>query len=70
MATNTFVTKLTEECDKCHDFIDRGAIKPLQFEEDVVATHQIMGPLFKDDLPEVITEICLSPLFQGHDWSK
>lgn len=31
-------------------------------------------PLFKDDVPEVITEMlknhCLSPLFQEYDWSK
>lgn len=67
MVANTFVTKFTEECGKCNDFITRSAIKTLQFEEDVVASHQIMGSLFKDDVPEVIIEMlkshCLSLLF-------
>lgn len=67
MATNTFITKLTEECDKYHNFIDCNAIKTLRFEEDSVASHQILGFLFTDDVSEIITEMlndhCLSPLF-------
>ena len=74
MAANTFVSKLTEECDKCHNFTDHSAIKPLWFEGDVVATHQILGPLFKDKVPEVnikmLKTYCLTSLFQGHYWSK
>lgn len=74
MVTNTFVTKLTEEYNKCHEFIDHSVIKPLRFENDVVPTHQILSPLFKDDVPDVITEMlkthCLSHFLQGHNWSK
>ncbi|KAB2611497.1 histone deacetylase 5-like [Pyrus ussuriensis x Pyrus communis] len=70
MASNTFITKLTEECNKCQDFIDRNA--SLRFKGDSIATHQILGPLFKDDVPKTITEMlkahCLKPLFHGYDW--
>ncbi|KAB2626929.1 hypothetical protein D8674_020547 [Pyrus ussuriensis x Pyrus communis] len=31
MASNTFITKIFEECAKCKDFIDRNAIKTLRF---------------------------------------
>lgn len=51
MAANTFVAKLAEECDKCDDFTDQIAIKTLRFKEDAVASHQILGLLFKDDVP-------------------
>ncbi|KAB2610644.1 proline-rich protein 12-like [Pyrus ussuriensis x Pyrus communis] len=48
MASNTFIIKLSEECAKCIDFIDRNAIKTLRFEGDLIHSHQILGPLFKD----------------------
>ncbi|KAB2608823.1 hypothetical protein D8674_011991 [Pyrus ussuriensis x Pyrus communis] len=33
MTSNIFITKLSEECTKCKDFIGRNAIKTLRFEE-------------------------------------
>lgn len=74
MAANTFITNLIEECDKCRDFIYHSAIMHLRFERDIIAIHQILGLLYKDEVLEIITEMlkthCLSPLVQGHDWSK
>lgn len=51
MPANTFITKLAEECDKFLNFIDQNAIKTLRFEDDLVASNQILGLLFKDDIP-------------------
>ncbi|KAM1972824.1 hypothetical protein FF1_019334 [Malus domestica] len=74
MASNTFITKLSEKCAKCKDFIDRNAIKTLRFEGDSVASHQILGPIFKDVVLETISEMlkanCLKSLRQGYGWSK
>ena len=70
----SFISKLSDECNKCKDFIDRSAIKTLLFENDLATTHQILGPLFKDTVPSCITNLlkeqCLTPLLQGFDWSK
>ncbi|XP_048435311.1 uncharacterized protein LOC125475023 [Pyrus x bretschneideri] len=70
----SFIAKLSEEINKCKDFIDRSAIKTLRFEEDMATTHQILGPLFRDAVPSPITDLlkeqCLTPLLQGFDWSK
>ncbi|KAB2612760.1 calphotin-like [Pyrus ussuriensis x Pyrus communis] len=49
MASNTFISKLSDECTKCRDFIDRSAIKNLQFEGDLSTSHRILGLLFKDN---------------------
>ncbi|KAM2564781.1 hypothetical protein TB2_013039 [Malus domestica] len=69
MVVNNFITKLTKECDKYPNFIDHDAIQPLRFERDMVATHQILGPLFKDEVLEIIIKMlkahCLSSLTQG-----
>ncbi|KAM2698518.1 hypothetical protein EV1_037513 [Malus domestica] len=74
MASNTFITKLFEEYAKCNDFIDRNAIKTLRFEGNLDATHQILGPIFKDAVLKAIIEKlkahCLKPLLQGYEWSK
>ncbi|KAB2595576.1 histone deacetylase 5-like [Pyrus ussuriensis x Pyrus communis] len=74
MATNTFITKLVEECNKYRDFINRNAIKSFQSEGDSSALHQTLGPLFKDNIPKSITNMlkahCLKSIFQGYDWSK
>ncbi|KAM2227690.1 hypothetical protein ACFXTI_014469 [Malus domestica] len=74
MAPNTFISKLSDEYAKCRDFIDRSTIKTLRFEGDSSASHQIIGPLFKDNVPASITNLlkdhCLEPLIQGYDWSK
>ena len=72
MAINTFITKVVEECDKCRDFIDHNAIKSLRFEYETVPSHQALGPLFNDNILELINEMlkkhCLNLIFQGHDW--
>ncbi|KAM2224810.1 hypothetical protein ACFXTH_018882 [Malus domestica] len=69
-----FICQLSNECNKCKDFIDRNAIKTLHFESDLNTTHQILGPLFKDTVPSSITNIfkehCLAHLLQRFDWSK
>ncbi|KAB2596985.1 hypothetical protein D8674_038495 [Pyrus ussuriensis x Pyrus communis] len=71
MASNTFITKLSEKCAKCNDFIDRNTIQTLRFEGDSDDTHQILGSLFKDVVPKIITEMLkthfLKPLLQGYD---
>ncbi|KAM1331557.1 hypothetical protein EV1_043672 [Malus domestica] len=70
----SFISKLSDECNKCKDFIDQSAIKTLRFESDLSATHQILGPLFKDAVPSSIINLfkdhCLTPLLQGFNWSK
>ncbi|KAM1895732.1 hypothetical protein ACFX13_044445 [Malus domestica] len=74
MAPNTFIFKLSDECAKCRDFIDWSIIKTLRFECDLSASHQILGRLFKNNVPASITNLlkynCLEPLLQGYDWSK
>ncbi|KAM1520286.1 hypothetical protein ACFX1R_024577 [Malus domestica] len=70
----SFISKLSDECNKCKDFIDRSVVKTLRFESDLSATHQILGLLFKDAVPSSIINLfkdhCLTPLLQGFDWSK
>ena len=70
----SFISKLSDEINKCKDFIDRNAIKTLRFENDMATSHQILGPLFRDAVPSCITNLlkeqCLTPLLQGFDWSK
>ncbi|KAB2607144.1 proline-rich protein 12-like [Pyrus ussuriensis x Pyrus communis] len=70
----SFISKLSEEINKCKDFIDRNTIKTVRFEDDMAASHQILGPIFKDAVPSCITDLlkeqCLTPLLQGLDWSK
>ncbi|KAM1134910.1 hypothetical protein ACFX19_044681 [Malus domestica] len=74
MAANTFITKLTKECNKCRDFVDQNAIKTFQSEGESSAVHKTSGPLFKDDVPETITTMlkahCIAPYLQRYDWSK
>lgn len=57
MVANTFTTKIVEECDKYRDFIDCNAVKSLRSEDEAVLSHQALGPLFKDNIPEPITEM-------------
>ena len=70
----SFISKLSDEINKCKSFIDRSAVKTLRFQEDMATTHQILGPLFKDAVPSSVTNLlkeqCLTPLLQGFDWSK
>ncbi|KAM1999672.1 hypothetical protein ACFX16_007076 [Malus domestica] len=70
----SFISKPSNECNKCKDFIDRSSIKTLRFDSDLSATHQILGPLFKDAVPSSIINLfkdqCLTPLLQGFDWLK
>ncbi|KAM2200934.1 hypothetical protein TB1_000847 [Malus domestica] len=67
----SFISKLSNECNKFKDFIDQSAVKTLRFESDLSATHQILAPLFKDAVPSSITNLfkdhCLTPLLQGFD---
>ncbi|KAM1884931.1 hypothetical protein ACFX14_037668 [Malus domestica] len=74
MASNIFISKLSDECAKCRDFIDRSTIKNMRFKGDSSASHQFLGPLFTDNVPASITNLikdnCLKPLFQGYDWLK
>ncbi|KAM1798878.1 hypothetical protein ACFX12_032903 [Malus domestica] len=74
MAANIFITKLIKKCNKCQNITDRNTIKTIRFEDDPNASHQTLRPLFKDDIPEAITEMlkdqCLKPLFQGYNWPK
>ncbi|KAM2234393.1 hypothetical protein ACFXTI_012643 [Malus domestica] len=48
--------------------------KTIRFEDEPNVSHQTLGPLFKDNVPEAIIEMlkehCLNPLFQRYDWSK
>ncbi|KAM1034572.1 hypothetical protein FF2_037537 [Malus domestica] len=71
---SSFISKLSDECNKCKDFIDRSVIKSLHFESDLSATHQILGPLFKEAVPSSIINLfkdhCLTPLLQRFDWLK
>ena len=70
----SFISKFSDEINKCKDFVDRSAVKTLRFEEDMTTTHQILGPLFRDTVPSSVTNLlkeqCLTPLLQGFDWSK
>ena len=70
----SFISQISEECNKCKDVIDYCAIKALRFESDSSATHQILGPLFKKPVSSPITDLmkenCLVPLRQGFEWSK
>ncbi|KAM2285937.1 hypothetical protein ACFX1S_038476 [Malus domestica] len=70
MASNIFITKLSEKCAKCKDFIDRNTIKTLRFEGDSDATHQILGPFFNDAITQMLKTHCLKLLLQGYDWSR
>ncbi|KAM1242101.1 hypothetical protein ACFX2J_033668 [Malus domestica] len=69
-----FISQLSNECNKCKDFIHRNAIMTLRFESDLNITHQILGPLFKDAVPSSITNLfkehCLAHFLQGFDWLK
>ncbi|KAM2205655.1 hypothetical protein ACFX1S_025121 [Malus domestica] len=70
----SFISKLCKECDQCQKILDRSTIKTIWFKSDMSASHQILGPLFKEAVPSAITgllkEHCLSPLLQGFEWSR
>ena len=70
----SFISKLSEECNKCKDIIDHCVIKALRFESDSSIAHQILGPMFKKHVPSSITDLmrenCLTPLRQGFEWPK
>ena len=70
----SFISKLSEECNKCKDIIDHCAIKAMRFESDSSASHQILGHLFRKQVPTPFTNLlkdyCLTPLRQGFEWSK
>ena len=70
----SFISKLSEECNKCQEIIDHCALKAMRFETDSSASHQIFGPLFRKPVPTPITDLlkdhCLTPLRQGFKWSK
>ncbi|KAM1219951.1 hypothetical protein ACFX2G_047958 [Malus domestica] len=70
----SFISKLSRECDQCQKILDRSSIKTIRFENDMSTSHQILGPFFKAAVPSTITgllqEHCLSPLFQGFEWSR
>ena len=53
----SFISQISEECNKCKRIIDYSVIKALRFENDLSATHQILGPLFKKPVPSPITDL-------------
>ncbi|KAM1702090.1 hypothetical protein ACFXTN_025268 [Malus domestica] len=67
----SFISQLSNKCNKCKDFIHQSAIKTLRFESDLNTTHHIIEPLFKDAVPSSITNLCkehcLAHLLQGFD---